>query len=83
MEPRRYTHSKVKVAIRFGEDQFGILLEGINKGLTITQAAKATGFSRGTVYDYLARNPDKQDLLKKQCKVSWLSKLEGLAKRER
>jgi hypothetical protein len=79
MEPRHYTRPKVKVATRFGEDQFGILLEGINKGLTITKAAKATGFSRATVYDYLARNPDKQDVLKKQCKVSWLSRLEGLA----
>src|SRR5258708_14473547 len=79
MESRHYTRPKVKVATRFGEDQFGILLEGINKGLTITQAAKATGFSRATVYDYLARNPGKQDVLKKQCKVSWLSRLEGLA----
>jgi hypothetical protein len=79
MEPRHYTRPKVKVATRFGEDQFGILLEGINKGLTITKAAKATGFSRATVYDYLARNPDKQDALKKQCEVSWLSRLDALA----
>ena len=80
MESRHYTRQNVKVATRFGEDQFGILLEGINKGLTITQAAKATGFSRATVYDYLARNPEKQDILKTQCKVSWLSRLEDLAK---
>jgi hypothetical protein len=80
MESRHYTRRNVRVATRFGEDQFGILLEGINKGLTITQAAKATGFSRATVYDYLARNPDKQDALKRQCKVSWLSKLEEVAK---
>jgi len=79
MEPRHYTRTKVKVATRFGEDQFGILLEGINKGLAITKAAKATGFSRATVYDYLARNPDKQDALKKQCEVSWLSRLDALA----
>jgi hypothetical protein len=32
------------------------------------------------VYDYLARNPDKLDVLKRQCEASWLSKLEGLAK---
>jgi hypothetical protein len=79
MEQRRYDRQNVRVVNRFGEDQFGILLEGINKGLTITQAAKATGFSRATVYDYLARNPEKQDVLKRQCKVSWLSKLEELA----
>jgi hypothetical protein len=27
----------------------------------------------------LARNADKQDVLKRECKVSWLSKLESLA----
>ena len=80
MESRHYTRPKVKVATRFGEDQFGILLEGINKGLTITQAAKATGFSRATVYDYLARNPNKQGALKRQCEVSWLSRLDALAR---
>jgi len=80
MVSRHYTRPNVKIATRFGEDQFGILLEGINKGLTITQDAKATGFSRATVYDYLARNPDKLDVLKRQCEASWLSKLEGLAK---
>jgi hypothetical protein len=42
-------------------------------------AAKPTGFARSVVSDYLARNPDKQDVLKRQCKVSWLSKLEELA----
>jgi hypothetical protein len=43
-------------------------------------AAKATGFARSVVYSYLARNQDKQEVLKGQCKISWLSKLESLAK---
>jgi hypothetical protein len=71
--------SPVRIAPRFGDQDFQELLGGINKGLTIQRAAKATGFARSVVYDYLARNPDKQDVLKRQCKVSWLSKLEGLA----
>lgn len=75
---RRPDRQKVRIA-RFGEDQFKILLEGINKGMTITRAAKATGFHRQTVYDYLARNPDKIDRIKRECEANWLSKLESLA----
>src|SRR5258707_7479476 len=76
---RKRKRSAVRIAHRFGDQEFQKLLGGINKGLTIQTAAKATGFARSVVYDYLARNPDKQDVLKRQCKVSWLSKLEGLA----
>ena len=71
--------SPVRIAHRFGDQDFQELLGGINKGLTIQRAAKATGFASSVVYDYLARNPDKQDALKRQCEVSWLSRLEGLA----
>jgi hypothetical protein len=77
---RKRKRSPVRIAHRFGDQEFQKLLGGINKGLTIQRAAKATGFARSVVYDYLARNPDKQDVLKRQCKVSWLSKLEELAK---
>ena len=76
---RKRKRSPVRIAHRFGDQEFQKLLGGINKGLTIQMAAKATGFARSVVYDYLARNPDKQDVLKRQCKVSWLSKLEELA----
>jgi len=76
---RKRKRSPVRIAHRFGNQEFQKLLGGINKGLTIEMAAKATGFARSVVYDYLARNPDKQDVLKRQCKVSWLSKLEELA----
>jgi hypothetical protein len=76
---RKRKRSPVRIAHRFGDQEFQKLLGRINKGLTIQMAAKATGFARSVVYDYLARNPDKQDVLKRQCKVSWLSRLEGLA----
>ncbi len=76
---RKRKRSPVRIAHRFGDQEFQKLLGGINKGLTIQMAAKATGFARSVVYDYMARNPDKQDVLKRQCKVSWLSKLEELA----
>ena len=72
--------SPVRIAHRFGDQEFQKLLGGINKGLTIQMAAKATGFARSVVYDYLARNPDKQDVLKRQCEVSWLSRLDALAR---
>lgn len=77
--PKR-KRSAVRIAHRFGEEDFQKLLEAINKGLTIQMAAKATGFARSVVYYYLARNPDKQDALKRQCEVSWLSRLDALAR---
>jgi hypothetical protein len=72
--------SPVRIAHRFGEEDFQKLVEAINKGLTIQMAARATGFARSVVYDYLARNPNKQDALKRQCEVSWLSRLDSLAR---
>jgi hypothetical protein len=80
-KPRhKHKRSAVRIAHRFGEEDFQKLLEAINKGLTIQMAAKATGFARSVVYEYLARNPDKQDALKRQCEVSWLSRLDALAR---
>jgi hypothetical protein len=76
----KHKRSPVRIAHRFGDQDFQKLLEGINKGLTIQMAAKATGFARSVVYDYLARNPNKQGALKRQCEVSWLSRLDALAR---
>jgi len=77
---RKSKRSPVRIAHRFGEEDFQKLLEAINKGLTIQMAAKAIGFARSVVYDYLARNPTKQGALKRQCEVSWLSRLDALAR---
>jgi hypothetical protein len=76
---RKRKRSPVRIAHRFGDQEFQKLLGCINKGLTIQIAAKVTGFARSVVYDYLARNPDKQGALKRQCEVSWLSRLDALA----
>src|SRR5258707_4734045 len=77
---RKQKRSPVRIAHRFGDQDFQKLLGGINNGLTIQMAAKATGFARSVVYDYLARNPNKQGALKSQCEVSWLSRLDALAR---
>jgi hypothetical protein len=77
---RKRKRSPVRTAHRFGDQDFQKLLGCISKGLTIQMAAKATGFARSVVYNYLARNPDKQDALKRQCEVSWLSRLDALAR---
>src|SRR6202011_2367263 len=77
---RKSKRSPVRTEHRFGDMYFQKLLGCISKGLTIQMAAKATGFARSVVYNYLARNPDKQDALKRQCEVSWLSRLDALAR---
>jgi hypothetical protein len=86
-QKREKTHTgpplEKPIARRFDEKAFRTLCDGINRGLTITAAAKTTGFSRITVYSYLGRHPDKLNELKKQQEANWLSQVEELGHKQR
>jgi hypothetical protein len=63
---------------RFGEKDFEVLLAALSEGRTITDAAKATGFSRNVVYEWFGRNPHKHDELKRRMKPVYLARVQEL-----
>jgi hypothetical protein len=63
---------------RFGEKDFEVLIAALSNGATITEAAKATGFSRNAVYEWMGRNPTKLDELKRRMKPVYLARVQEL-----
>jgi Transposase len=63
---------------RFGEKDFEVLIGSLSEGRTITEAAKATGFNRATVYEWFGRNPNKHDELKRRMKPVYLARVQEL-----
>jgi hypothetical protein len=66
------------VGHRFGNQHFEILISALSEGLTITEAAKRTGFSRNVVYEWFGRNPTKHDELKRRMKPVYLERIREL-----
>jgi hypothetical protein len=63
---------------RFSDKDFEVLIAGLSEGLTITEAAKRTGFCRDVVYSWFGKNPDKHDELKRRMKPVYLARVQEL-----
>lgn len=50
---------------RFGEREFKKVLDCLSEGLNITESAKQSGFSRTALYEWMGRNPNKLNELKR------------------
>lgn len=68
---------------RFGEKEFQILLNCLSEGMTITAAAKRTGFSRTALYEWMGRNPNKLVELKKHLEPVLLMDIHEIGKENR
>jgi hypothetical protein len=78
LRKRQAVRAPVLVGHRFGNQQFEILISALSEGLTITEAAKRTGFSRNVVYEWFGRNPTKHDELKRRMKPVYLERVREL-----
>jgi hypothetical protein len=63
---------------RFGEKDFEVLIGSLSEGMTITEAAKTTGFARSAVYAWFDRNQGKLDELKRRMKPVYLARVQEL-----
>lgn len=75
---RQAIRAPILIGHRFGNQHFEILISALSEGLTITEAAKRTGFCRDVVYTWFGKNPDKHDELKRRMKPVYLERVREL-----
>lgn len=77
-EPTQPVKKTARLGHRFGEKDFEVLIASLSEGMTITEAAKTTGFARSAVYEWMGRNGNKLDELKRRMKPVYLARVQEL-----
>jgi hypothetical protein len=75
---RQSVRAPILVGHRFGQKDFEVLIGSLSEGMTITDAAKTTGYSRTAIYEWFGRNPNKLNELKARMKPVYLNRVQEL-----